>query len=550
MARFSDSNTGNGLTYIQETLWDDFTPWPNQSVKISPVADHQSILVQSDEQALLRYHVRDSNFDVNGFDVTGLDSYIWHTTTSTSPDFIDVLGLRTFTVDSTSFYTVGDYVKVWDAGDDTRWYSGTITALIADTSITINIDTLAPGADPAIETSLWKIYSATIVWAIGQTERILPAGYHYQMNGVMGFDGYYLVPSTTAGTVTMQYTNPLFNETWPADVQALDFAAENINAYLGVPSIYSQFRTRSNGAWIQNANWSENPTYYYDWHFKNDGSINFPYNTSNARTGSGEVLQFGNNNNQTIITGPKTDDTHVTATRLVVAGQDGFTGTTGEGGDIYLWAGKGGSAGGTGGDIKLDGGQGSLGGQGGTVKMRGGSSPDGTGGFVEIQGGSGTTGGYVDISSYNGAKITLSGDGGEFLNNSNVPNNQIATIGDLGVMQQIGKFYTSSVSHFVDSTWTGKHAYFTYDGNWDAIFLPDDASLNLPIGFTFTIITDQNEPGSWVYINANDTSLTELSAVGVGSNDSGYDISNNTMVTVMKIDSNRWIISGPGIQID
>ena len=128
--------------------------------------------------------------------------------------------------------------------------------------------------------------------------------------------------------------------------------------------------------------------------------------------------------------------------------------------------------------------------------------------------------------------------------------NKVATLADLGVMQQIGKFYTSSVEHFVDSTWTGKHAYFTYDGNWDAIFLPDDASLNLPIGFTFKIITDQNEPGSWVYINANDTNLTEVSAVGVGSSDYGYDISNNTMVTVMKIDSNRWIISGPGIQID
>jgi hypothetical protein len=119
-----------------------------------------------------------------------------------------------------------------------------------------------------------------------------------------------------------------------------------------------------------------------------------------------------------------------------------------------------------------------------------------------------------------------------------------------GVMQQIGKFYTNYVEHFVDSTWAGKCAYFIHDSNWDAIFLPDDASLNLPIGFTFTIITDQNEPGYWVYINANDTNLTEVSAVGVGYSNSGYDIPNNTMVTVMKIDSNHWIISGPGIQID
>jgi hypothetical protein len=439
MARFSDLNTGNGLTYIQETLWDDFTPYPNQSIKISPILDNQSILMQSDEQALLRYHVRDSNWDANGFDVTGLDSYIWHTATSTSPDFIDGFGLRTFTVDSTGFYQVGDYAKVWDAEDDTRWYSGTITALVADTSITIYIDSLASGADPAIETSLWKIYSATIVWAITPTERVLPAGYHYGMNGVMGFDGYYRVPSTTLGTVTMQYTNPQFNETWPADVQALDFAAESINAYLDVPSIYSQFRTRSNGAWIQNANWSENPTYSYDWHFQNNGAIHFPYQSSNARTGYGDALKFATSVDQAIIAGPDTTSGAPTAQRLVVAGADGFTGTSGEGGDIYLWAGRGGTAGGSGGDIKLDGGNGSTTGEGGTVKMRGGYSPNGTGGFIEIQGGYGsTTGGYVYIGSQNTAPITLSGDGGEFLNNSSVANNQIATIGDVAAVTSGG----------------------------------------------------------------------------------------------------------------
>jgi hypothetical protein len=436
MARFSDSNTGAGLNYIQETLWDDFS---SNAVKISPIADNESILVQSDNQALLRYHVRDSNWDANGFDVTGLDSYTWHTSTSTSPDFIDITGIRTFAVDNTSFYAVGDYAKVWDAADDNRWYSGTITDLVTDTSMTINIDTLATGADPEIETSSWKIYSATIVWAIGSTERVLPANYHYQMNGVMGFDGYYFVPSTTAGTVTMQYTNPLFNETWPADVQALDFAAEGITAYLGVPSIYSQFRTRSNGAWIQNANWSENPTYSYDWHFQNNGSIHFPYQSSNARTGSGDVLKFATSVDQAIIAGPEPTSSAPTAERLVIAGADGFTDTTGEGGDIYLWAGRGGSAGGSGGDIKLDAGNGSTTGEGGTVKMRGGYSPNGTGGFIEILGGYGsTTGGYVSISSQNTAPITLSGDGGEFLNNSSIANNQIATIGDVAAVTSSG----------------------------------------------------------------------------------------------------------------
>ena len=398
----SSDNSGSGASNvpgIKTSIWGDFTA---NSIKISPIADHEAILIQSDEQALLRYHVRDSNFDVNSFDVTGLDSYTWHTSTSTSPDFINITGLRTFAVDDTSFYAVGDYAKVWDAGDDTRWYSGIITDLVQNTSMTINIDTLAPGADPEIQTSSWKIYSATIVWAIGPTERILPANYHYGMNGVMGFDGYYFVPSTTATTVTMQYTNPQFIETWPADVQALNFATENINAYLNVPSIYSHFRAKSNGAWIQNANWSENPTYSYDWHFRNDGVLDAP----------GQI-----NDN------------------------------------------------------------------------------------------------YGNIRS----------------------------------IPQIAKYYTGAVDRYPDETWGGRHLYFTYDGNWDAIFLPDDASLNLPIGFTFTIVTDDNEPGQWIYINANDENLTYVTAVGLDYNSIGYDLSGNTLVTVMKIDSNRWIISGPGV---
>jgi hypothetical protein len=396
----SGENSVNPVPGLKTSLWSDFTPWPNQSIKISPIADHQSILMQSDEQALLRYHVRDSNFDVNGFDVTGLDSYTWKEITSTSTHIPDANYARNFDVTDTGFYAIGDYIKIYDSSDFTRWMSGTITDLIQNTTIQITTDTLA--GDPEVPSSTWIMYSVTTVWSIGATERILPANYHYEMNGVMGFDGYYFVPATTATTVTMQYTNPQFDEAYTASVQALDFAAENINAYLNVPSIYSQFRTRSNGAWIQNANWSENPTYSYDWHFGNDGVLDAP----------GKI-----NDN------------------------------------------------------------------------------------------------YGNIRS----------------------------------IPRVGKYYTDNVDHHVDATWAGRHLYFTYDGLWDAVFIPDDASLNLPIGFTFTIVTDDNEPGQWIYINANDENLTYVTAVGLDYSSIGYDLSGNTLVTVMKIDSNRWIISGSGV---
>jgi len=138
------------------------------------------------------------------------------------------------------------------------------------------------------------------------------------------------------------------------------------------------------------------------WNFDMDGEVTFPIQPSNQRTGSGEVFKFGNSTQQSIITGSTPTENSPTAQRLVVAGQDGYAGTSGEGGDLYLWAGRGGSTGGSGGDIKLDAGNGGgTVGSGGTVKMRGGYSNTSTGGFVEITaGGSDSSGGGdVDISS-------------------------------------------------------------------------------------------------------------------------------------------------------
>lgn len=215
------------------------------------------------------------------------------------------------------------------------------------------------------------------------------------------------------------------------------------------------------------------------WRFDMDGAVTLPSMSSNQRTGTGEVLQFGDPVSQSIITGPTPVDDFPTAQRFVVAGQDGLDGTTGEGGDVYLWAGRGGDSGGTGGDVKVDAGNGGgTAGAGGTVKVRGGNSTNAQGGFVEVTGGGSSseaggnitirsgysdtnsagsviigggssntatggnvtiegggsysgTGGAVSINTYNNAAITISGSGGEFLNDPNVAGNQIATVSQL-----------------------------------------------------------------------------------------------------------------------
>jgi hypothetical protein len=205
------------------------------------------------------------------------------------------------------------------------------------------------------------------------------------------------------------------------------------------------------------------------WNFDMAGGIHFPYGTSNDRTGSGDVLRFASSFDQSIITGPPATTANPTANRLVVAGQDGAAGDgyDGEGGDIYLWAGRGGGTTGSGGDIKIDGGNAaSQGGVGGYVKIRGGFADNGEGGFINIDAGNSYNGpggsvtinagdNYVDMEQYGGSvsinagssgnamgggsivlstsqagKITLNGDGGEYLN-SVEPGNQIAKVSQL-----------------------------------------------------------------------------------------------------------------------
>lgn len=148
------------------------------------------------------------------------------------------------------------------------------------------------------------------------------------------------------------------------------------------------------------------------WEFRKDGTttipgkIDFPIKTVDLHNGGqqqGSTLQFTNPDYQAIITGPAPTENN-NAQRLIIQGQRGVG--TGEGGDVYLWAGD--APGTNGGDIKIyagdadqsdagyggyiniDGGRGFT--NGGNVSITGGNSPGGTGGNVSIMSGYGVTG--------------------------------------------------------------------------------------------------------------------------------------------------------------
>ena len=168
----------------------------------------------------------------------------------------------------------------------------------------------------------------------------------------------------------------------------------------------------------------------YTWTFRFDGSLELPeglalptqtnkgYDLSTNLTGP--TLRLSNDSqNQVIVTGPAATENNSYAQRIVIQGQRGYgsTSTQGEGGDIYIWGGIGGETndnsngwnpgGGSGGDVKLRGGEG-LNDTGGYVRIEGGNvahfstSTTGDAGFVEITGG--------DVEEDNDAVSSRGGD--------------------------------------------------------------------------------------------------------------------------------------------
>jgi len=164
--------------------------------------------------------------------------------------------------------------------------------------------------------------------------------------------------------------------------------------------------------------------------FNEDGSLNLegglalPYQNNPAdritNNNWGRTLKLSNDSqNPIIITGPAATANDSYAQRIVIQGQRGYgsTSTQGEGGDVYIWGGIGGETnnntdgwgygGGSGGDVKLRGGEG-LNNYGGYVRIEGGNvahfntSTTGNAGFVEITGG--------DITSENAAGSSYGGD--------------------------------------------------------------------------------------------------------------------------------------------
>lgn len=279
------------------------------------------------------------------------------------------------------------------------------------------------------------------------------------------------------------------------------------------------------------------------WFFDSTGAIVPPTGSIN-HAGSGTIMTIGAPGTQSIVTGPATNSTYMTAERFVIQGQKGYD--TGEGGDIYLWAGHSGDNGGSGGDIKVDAGIGYNASEGGTIKIRAGQSQGGQGGFVEIWSGQGTTGANIQLSTWNPTlnqwnqwNFTPNGDvvlpgNGSILDSSGAP-----------LIRDIPQNFQNSASNYtLQLIDRGKHVLIDLEY---AVIVPDNGTVAFPKGTAVVVVSTSH----YVGILPQGNSVIYNNGTGAFSNSSvdlGFYINPYSMATLLKVQDDTWILSAPNLQ--
>lgn len=265
----------------------------------------------------------------------------------------------------------------------------------------------------------------------------------------------------------------------------------------------------------------------HNWQFRGDGATLFPTLTvpisDNANpSGTGQTLKFSDSTQQAIIYGPAATTLNNNAERIIIQGAPGFTGTAGEGGDVYVWAGPGGSTNGGGGDIKIRAGQGTGTGTGGYLNFQAGDSNTGTGGYINIESGSSNTtgqGGDITLVARGGGLVALSTYGDvsnnwQFRNDGGTvfPNDTILTPNELNVTTNHVPLYSNQLN------------------GTQSIEIPDSSTLRLGDATAWTI-------EAWVYMTAYPVSgamtiIDKDTVVGVNYQTYMFNVGSNGLAAI------------------
>lgn len=133
------------------------------------------------------------------------------------------------------------------------------------------------------------------------------------------------------------------------------------------------------------------------------------------------------------------------------------------------------------------------------------------------------------------------------------------TFEDGGEISQTGiqrhAFYNGNNTITLSADMNGKFLYFANNpNNWSStIYLPPNANVALPIGFTVTVVMGDFN-GQSIYVNNDGNSDVQILANGNNSTGNwwwGFGGDGTAGVyTIMKVDTNVWMLAGPNVWVD
>ena len=101
---------------------------------------------------------------------------------------------------------------------------------------------------------------------------------------------------------------------------------------------------------------------------------------------------------------------------------------------------------------------------------------------------------------------------------------------------QVDQSKTAYSDYLVALEDRGKHIY-----KWaGSIYIPKNETVPFPIGSTITIVSDSNT----IYLYADDNATTRIRGIGSDSTSSSYHIDPYSMVTLLKVQKDTWMLSG------
>jgi hypothetical protein len=161
----------------------------------------------------------------------------------------------------------------------------------------------------------------------------------------------------------------------------------------------------------------------------------------------------------------------------------------------------------------------------------------------------GTQGNNIIAELTTGATLTVKVNGEEHLKVSAyglTVNGDIKNSDGFSVIKSIQQNQQSSLSDYtLVISDAGKHIYKD-DADGYSVLVPTNANVPFEIGTVITVVSGDG----WTYIQAANTATTDVWGAGFNQVNQNWYIPNNSMATLLKIDTDKWMLSGAGLAID